>query len=158
MPEPAQKNKMPVYLTRPDIADMIRDLTHQILDSKRRFSRVVGIANGGLPVSHPLAAALGLPHTSVRISHYDKGFSRDTPIVEGELIQPTNNLIVDELIDRGWTYNTFDEHFGLEGNAMAVLLWNPAGPKPDFYAKEKPEDWIIFPWEKEFAECESKST
>ena len=149
---------MPVYLTPLDIGWMIRDLTHQILDSKQRFRQVVGIANGGLPVSRPLAAALGLPHTSVRISHYDGGFRRGSPIVEGELIPPTNNLIVDELIDGGWTYNTFDEHFGLEGNAMAVLLWNPNGPKPDFYVEEKPNAWVIFPWEKEYAECGLKST
>jgi hypoxanthine phosphoribosyltransferase len=148
----------PVYLTHSDIADMIGNLTRQILDSKRRFHQVVGIANGGLPVSRPLAAALALPHTSVRISHYNKDLPRDTPIVKGKLIQPTNNLIVDELIDRGWTYNTFDEHFGLEGNAMAVLLWNPNGPKPDFYVAEKPNAWVVFPWEKEFAECELKST
>lgn len=146
-----------VYLTRSDIGDMIRDLTHQIQNSRWDFHQVVGIASGGLPVSRPLAAALGLPHTSVRISHYDGGFRRGIPIVEGELISPTNNLIVDELIDGGWTYNTFDEHFGLEGNAMAVLLWNPNGPKPDFYVEEKPEGWVYFPWEKEFAECELKN-
>ncbi len=143
----------PVYLTQLDICDMIRDLTHQILDSKLRFHQVVGIANGGLPVSRPLAAALGLPHTSVRISHYDGSVLRDTPIIERALIHPARNLVVDDLIDGGRTYNTYAEHYGFElGSAMAVLLWNPAGPKPDFYVEEKPDAWIVFPWNEDWHE------
>lgn len=144
------------YLTQFDIDGMIRDLTYQVKSSGRRFTRVVGIANGGLPVSRPLAKALGLPHESVRISHYDGSVLRDTPIIEGDLSQPTGNLIVDDLIDKGWTINAFDKHFGRRGNAVAVLLWNPHGPEPDFYVDEKPDAWIVFPWEVE--ECVSKST
>lgn len=147
---------MQVYLTQLDIDDMIEDLVHQVQFDARHFTRVVGIANGGLPVSKSLAEALGLPHESVRISHYDGKVLRDIPIIEGQLSQPTGNLIVDDLIDEGWTFNTFDKHFGLVGNAIAVLLWNPAGPKPDFYVEEKPDSWIYFPWEVE--ECVSKST
>lgn len=148
---------MRVYLTQPDIDNMIKDLVYQVQSDKRHFTRVVGIANGGLPVSKPLAAALGLPHESVRISHYnDAGQARPVPIIEGQLSHPTGNLIVDELIDHGKTINTFDKHFGLKGNTVAVLFWCPDGPKPDFYVEEKLAAWIVFPWEIE--ECVLKNT
>lgn len=150
---------MKLYLTQHDIDDMIEDLVYQIEElDKRKWSRVVGIANGGLPVSKPLAEALGLFHESVRISHYDEKILRDTPIIEGQLSQPTNNLIVDDLIDEGWTINTFNKHFGLEGNAVAVLLWNPVGPKPDFYVEKKPDAWITFPWNEDWHEKDSVDT
>jgi hypoxanthine phosphoribosyltransferase len=135
---------------------MTRELVKQVRSSGIRFHQVVGIANGGLPVSVPIADALGLPHTSVRISHYDGRILRDTPIIQGELRHLTHNLVVDDLIDEGWTYNTYAEHFGFELSAMAVLFWNTAGPEPDFYVEEKPDDWIVFPWET--AECGLKNT
>lgn len=143
---------MKVYLSNNDFYTMILNLVRKIIDSKRNFTRVVGIANGGLPVSTCIAEALDLPHESVRISHYDGSVLRDMPIIEGQLTQPTSNLIVDDLIDGGLTYRTFVEHFGLEGNAMAVLFWNTEGPKPDFYAAEKPAGWVVFPYEEEWNE------
>lgn len=136
-----------MIVSQSEIDNMIQELVRQIQADERRFLRVVGIANGGLPVSKPLAVALDLPHESVRISHYDGQILRPVPIIEGRLSQSTDNLVVDDLIDKGWTYNTFDKHYGLEGNAVAVLFWNPIGPKPDFYVEKKPTAWIVFPWE-----------
>lgn len=146
---------MRIYLEQHDIDAMIRDLADQVRASGSRFAQVVGIANGGLPISKPLAKMLGLPHTSVRISHYDGEVLRDTPIIEGELQQYTHNLVVDDLIDGGWTYNTYAEHFGLTFCAMAVLFWNTSGPKPNFYVAEKTDDWIVFPWEEDWIEEKS---
>lgn len=138
---------MKIYLPQSSIDHMIWELATRVQASHGEFTRVVGIANGGLPISEPLATLLGLPHGSVRISHYDGSVLRETPIIDGQLTQPTGNLIVDDLIDGGWTYRTFTEHYGLEGNAFAVLHWNPAGPRPDFYVSQKPEAWIVYPWE-----------
>ena len=137
---------MKVYLSQFEIDRMIRELARQVQSSGYRLARVVGIANGGLPVSIPLAGLLGLPHENVRVSHYDGQILRATPIIEGRLSHPVNNLVVDDLIDEGWTHNTFDKHFGLRGNKMATLFWNPVGPEPDFYVEEKPDAWLVFPW------------
>jgi hypoxanthine phosphoribosyltransferase len=142
-----------IYLSQSDIDSLLVQLIWRIQRGGRDFSRVVGIANGGLPISKVIAEELKLPHTSVRVSHYDGRILREAPIVEGCLPEPTNNLIVDDLIDRGRTYNTFTEHFGMEGNAMAVLFWNPVGPEPDYYVREKPDAWIIFPWEAKCSVC-----
>jgi len=138
-----------IKITQSEIDSMVQELACQIQADDRRFLRVVGIANSGLPVSKPLATILGLPHESVHISHYDNKTRRSVPIVKGRLSQPTDNLIVDDLIDRGWTITTFAKYFGLEGNAVAVLFWNPVGSMPDFYVKEKPAVWLSFPWDKD---------
>jgi hypoxanthine phosphoribosyltransferase len=143
----ARLAKRKIHITQLEIDAMLLNLATQVRE--HGFTRVVGIANGGLPISRPLAALLDLPHESVRISHYDGKVLRETPIIEGQLSQSQGCLIVDDLIDGGWTYRTFDQHFGFRGNAMAVLFWNPTGPKPDFYVTEKPDAWVVFPWETE---------
>ena len=41
-----------------------------------------------------------------------------------------------------------DLYLGLAGNKTAALFWNPQSNwEPDFYAAEKPESWLVFPWE-----------
>jgi hypoxanthine phosphoribosyltransferase len=111
-------------------------------------SRIVGIANGGLNISLPIARILGKPHEYVRISRYDGQAMRPEPLIYGSLSQPTNNLIIDDLVDGGHTFKLFDQHFGLVGNTTAVLFWNTQAVfQPDYYVAEKPESWIQFPWE-----------
>lgn len=112
----------------------------------RKYTYVVGIANGGLNVSVKLAKKLGLPHASIRISHYQGHTVRQVPIIEGQL--PVGScLIVDDLIDDGFTMKTCEQHFGKHDTA--VLLWKVGSYKPTYYAAEKPQEWIKFPWETE---------
>lgn len=134
-------------ISQSEIDNMIQELACKIQADERCFLRVVGIANNGLPISKSLAIALNLPHESVRISHYDGQILRSTPIIEGCLSQPIDNLIVDDLVKDGRTIATFAKHFGLGGNATAVLFWNPTAPKPDFYVGET-DVWVVFPWDK----------
>jgi hypoxanthine phosphoribosyltransferase len=114
----------------------------QMIDSTK-YDSVVGIAFGGLNVSMPLAQKLGLPHFSVRISHYNGRVPRETPIVEGQL--PVGKcLVVDDLIDDGFTMRTFEKYFGKCDTA--VLLWKVGSYMPTYYAVEKPQEWVNFPW------------
>lgn len=131
------------------VNNMIKVLATKIIMSGSRLTNVVGIAHGGLHISRPLAARLSLPHSSVRISHYDGQTPRIVPIIEGYLPQATGNLIVDDLIDGGFTMRTFAGHFGLEGNEVAVLFWKKDSFRPTYYVTEKPKEWIIWPWEVE---------
>lgn len=127
---------------------MINKLAELIRPDRRQFTNIVGIANGGLHVSIPLALKLNLTHSSVRISHYDGRRPRNVPIVEGKLPQATGNLIVDDLIDGGFTMHTFDRHFGLDGNATAVLFaFKGSGYKPTYFVQEKADEWLVFPWD-----------
>jgi len=134
-----------------DIQDMIGKLLEQIKASNDNFDIVVGIENGGLYVSRPLAEALNLPHASVRISRYDGDKLRRTMIVENNGFRPEGRacLIADDLIQDGETILAYQRNFGTgDGDQMAVLLWSPlAVIQPKFYARLKPKKWIVFPWE-----------
>lgn len=137
-----------LIVTQLQVDAMIKSLATKIILAGSCVTNVVGIANGGLHISRPLAARLGLTHSSIRISHYDGQIQRVVPIIEGCLPQKTRNLIVDDLIDGGFTMNTFAQYFGLEGNETAVLFWwHKSSFTPTYYVKEKPDKWIVWPWE-----------
>jgi hypoxanthine phosphoribosyltransferase len=134
-----------IKLSESEVESMTMDLVKQLHNLP--FSRVVGIANGGLNISLPVARILDKPHEYVRISRYDGQAMRPEPLIYGSLSQPIDNLIIDDLVDGGHTFELFDQHFGLAGNMTAVLFWNTQATfQPNFYVAEKPENWIQFPW------------
>jgi hypoxanthine phosphoribosyltransferase len=90
---------MRVY-TQAEINNLTRILIQRIMPYRRLISYVVGIANGGLYVSKPIATALQIPHTSVRISRYEGSQLREHPIIEGQPPK-SGTLVVDDLIDDG---------------------------------------------------------
>ena len=122
---------------------MIEHLAQVIQPHKTKYQYVVGIANGGLNVSVPLAIKLRLPHASIRISHYKGRIVREIPIVEGQLPEGSC-LIVDDLIDDGFTMKTCEKFFGKHDTA--VLMRKVGSYEPTYYATEKPNEWVIFPW------------
>ena len=136
-----------VYTQR-EINNLIRILTQRIFPYRHLISYVVGIANGGLHVSQPIATALQLPHRSVRISLYDGYQLREQPIIEGQPPKENGLLVVDDLIDGGGTMRLFDEKFGT-AHMSAVLFCKTGGYIPNFFAAVKPKEWVIFPWSRE---------
>lgn len=136
---------MRVY-TQAEINDLLTILIHSIKPYRRLISYVVGIANGGLHVSRPIADALRIPHRCIWISRYEGSQLREHPIIEG---QPPKSgaLVVDDLIDDGGTMRLYDEKFG-SGHFTAVLFCKSGGYIPNFYAAIKPSEWLVFPWEK----------
>jgi hypoxanthine phosphoribosyltransferase len=133
-----------------EIDKMIQALIRQIKKSERQYKYVVGIRNGGINISKPIAKALELPHKSVGISCYD-GMKKleNVKIDEGDFDWEPGGLIVDDLIDTGSTITSFKRFFG-EGH-VAVLFWRTDAKyyvrRPEYYVDEKPKAWIIFPWE-----------
>lgn len=138
-----------VYFSEEDIDQMTSELIAKIQASGEHFSLVIGIKNGGIPISTKISQALGVGHATVRISHYEGTQFRDRPLIEEpeHCHMPGHILVVDDLVDTGVTISTFHHYFG--GNSMvAVLFWNKAAEqRPDFYVKEKPNAWVVFPWE-----------
>lgn len=126
---------------------MIERLVQLISPNKHLYDNIVGIANGGLNISVKLAEKLRLPHASIRISHYDGHVARKKPIIEGKMPEG-RCLIVDDLIDGGFTMETCKKHFGKHDTA--VLMWKVGSYEPTYYAAEKPQEWIIFPWQNGF--------
>jgi hypoxanthine phosphoribosyltransferase len=125
----------------------IDKLCLQIKQSGHKYAYIVGIENGGLHFSKPIAEALKLPHFSVGISYYAEGAETPSlfPILTNKgFTYSENGLLVDDLIDRGKTITTFKAYFGPIDTA--VMFWG-AGNKPTYYWKKKPHGWIVFPWE-----------
>jgi len=137
-----------VYVKPDEIDAMVRSLALYIKQSGRKFEQVVGIERGGLFISRPLAALLGLPHDSIMISCYTETGKRSVPIVKGDYDTSLDTLIVDDLIDGGTTMRLLNKYYHQKPtDATAVLFWNTDSAEPDFYVEEKPEQWLVFPWE-----------
>lgn len=147
-----------ISLTYKDIERDINDLVSQITRFHIKFNRVVGIANGGLPVSKPLAEYLNLPHNHIHISCYGINKTPSTnPIVNLFDYQPSTNetiLLVDDLLDNGNTLLCFKQLFPdlvqSRHYFFTCILYNPYNPhllNADFFAQYKPKQWIHFPWE-----------
>jgi len=136
-----------LHYTKPQIDDLIQRLLDKIVASGKKYDYVVGIRNGGIHVSVPLAKALGVPHKTVLISNYD----RSGIIERDDFIWKPNGLLVDDLIDSGLTISLFKSNFGSAD--VAVLLWKQNASyyrqEPEFFAEVKPSEWVVFPWEVE---------
>lgn len=123
---------------------------------------IIGIANGGLNISRPLANWLECRHITVSIHFYDqdklagKPYYADIPPIPRDSV---NLLLVDDILDSGTTIKYFIDRTGLvqgENFRIATLHWYPNGKyglKPDYFVDKKPSNsWIIYPWEEEAVE------
>jgi len=129
---------------------MIASLIENIKSSGKQYSCVVGIREGGINVSVPVARALCLPHHSVHISFYDRQNAVGGLVSSDGFIWQQNCLVVDDLIDGGKTIECFKSNFG-EAD-VAVLFWHETCHViPEYYVHVKPPSWVVFPWEIE--EC-----
>ena len=109
----------------------VRNLAAKIKKSGK-VSSVYGEARGGLVVA-------------VRLSHL-----LDVPLIQNLSYADKNTIIVDDIIDSGWTMLPHHKYW-----RIAVLYFNPTSKideelvSPTFYIYEKPKNsWIVFPWEK----------
>jgi len=140
-----------VYCTSTEIHEMLDVLYRKIRDKGTQFTKVVGIANGGLNISIPLAKMLNLPHEQLRISYYEGDFIFEMQDYNHN--KDDTILLVDDLIDSGKTVNYFNNKFNMcQGKNLfvACLFYNAYNDNfqyANFYACEKPDAWIIFPWE-----------
>jgi hypoxanthine phosphoribosyltransferase len=132
---------------------MIDRLIEDIKLSRRSWSVVVGIADGGLYASRKISRALNIEHVECDISWYDGDQKRDTPIVQPchELLGIHGpRLIVDDLTDTGGTIQSFKKVHGFSfSDDVCVLFHNTKinDHPPRFYAAVKPDAWVVFPWE-----------
>jgi hypoxanthine phosphoribosyltransferase len=139
------------YYTHSQINSLTDQLVDKIITSGIKFTAIVGIARGGLPIMERLNKKLNLPSYSIKISFYKDSTIQSEPIVEMNNFIPNDKelyLIVDDLIDSGATFNYISKNFNIKYKS-AVLFWNPQSsvPKPDFYAENHKGKWVVFPWE-----------
>lgn len=144
-----------LFINKFQVDFMINDLVDQINKNNEQFTHIVGIANGGLNISKPLANKLKLPHKSITIRFYgDSKIHTEKPkeINFKELEDIDNNhkiLLVDDLIDSGISMKYFKNTININ-HKIAVLYWNKTNKysiTPEYYCYEKPNMWIDFFWE-----------
>jgi hypoxanthine phosphoribosyltransferase len=148
---------MKYYISQDRVDWMIRTLIRQIVGSGTNYTIVVGIRNGGTHISKPVAEALGLPHQEVHISYY----TTKSPIFKNINFtwdKLDNVLIVDDLIDKGKTVKALIHHCNQDLDTIpnsidvAVLYWKYNSFVPTYYVEEKPDAWVVFPWEEDWRE------
>jgi hypoxanthine phosphoribosyltransferase len=134
-----------VRINQDDVDYAINKIVGQIRQSKKKYKYIVGIRNGGVHVSQPIAAALNLPHKTVGISCYGNSTIAGEPIIGDDFQWAPDGLLVDDIIDGGKTIETFKSKFGPID--VAVIFWKQESHKPEYYGYKKPNGWLIFPWE-----------
>ena len=134
------------------VDNMIHRLCSKIELANIHVTKIVGIANGGLHVSIPLSEMLCLPHQQLRISFYEGKFIFDPQSFVHESDDVI--LLVDDLLDSGKTIDYFmKKYLCCQGeNLYVACLYckydNDHFQYANFYVEEKPNDWLVFPWEK----------
>lgn len=147
---------MKKYISWKDYHRLLVGLYFKIKSANIKFSYIVGIENGGLNLSVPLANEFNCPHKSLKISFYDDNIKKDIPVIESNLTFNEDDyfLLVDDIVDSGSTIFEFSKYTKMlqHKNFLIVTLhWNPNGVykiRPDFFCQFKEEiDWIVYPWE-----------
>ena len=118
------------------------------------FDAIVGIARGGLTLTHFLAAKLDLRDVfTINSVLYDDTNKQNDAIVFNipDLNKYKKILLVDDIIDTGETMsnilNIFQDKFpNLECKTASLFYKKTAIMKPDFMVKEATA-WIEFFWE-----------
>ncbi|MBI3873540.1 MAG: phosphoribosyltransferase [Arcobacter sp.] len=118
------------------------------------FEAIVGIARGGLTLTHFLATKLNLRDvfTINSISYDDMTKNSDTKIFNiPDLYKYKKILLVDDIVDSGETISNILEVFkdkfpNLECKVACLFYKKTAVIQPDFMVKEATA-WIEFFWE-----------
>ena len=150
------------YISYSSFGEKLKKLYYKI-DRGGVPSLIVGIANGGLNVSKPLANWFQCEHVSISIHFYDgqkigggKPYFYDIPPLPKDMKEI---LVVDDILDTGTTLKFFMEKTGLvhkENFKIATIHWNDRNGllnlKPDYWVDKKKENtWIVYPWETEYS-------
>jgi hypoxanthine phosphoribosyltransferase len=154
---------MKKYISEKDFDSLLFRIIDTTFQYKDKFNFVVGIKNGGLNISVPLAEDLKLPHQSIHISFYNGEEKMNSPVISSNDLPRILSmkqkiggpfLWVDDIIDSGSTLQWFLDYTGLKMGKdfyVATLHWckeNSPNLQPNFYVELKDKrDWIVYPWE-----------
>lgn len=158
-------NNIFFYVDWQDVQDKIRQLTEYLTKVKYKPQRILGVSRGGSVIAVMLSHFMNINGADVdhiKVSSYGEDRQAKQPIIsEMTLLQRGlwNNgatLIIDDLFDKGGTYNVLHKELPY---AKKAFLWHkyPIQAVLDSgldnhniiykgeYAYEN--DWLIFPWE-----------
>jgi len=133
--------------------------TKQLLQLLETFQAdaIVGIARGGLTLSHAVAEALNIRNVEIiRTELYDQKNKRNSISIFGSCSfkEAKKVLVLDDIADSGETLKTIMEyleenHREIEFKSATLFYKKSSIYKPHFWVNEA-NCWIEFFWEKDF--------
>ncbi|WP_324172239.1 phosphoribosyltransferase [Sulfurimonas sp.] len=118
---------------------------------------IVGIARGGLTLSHAIAEGLDIREVqTLRTELYDKTCKREMLSIFGDcnFQNISRVLVVDDIADSGDTLKAIMEHLrakykNIDFKATTLFYKKTSVYEPDFWVNEA-DEWIDFFWERDF--------
>ena len=152
---------MKKYLNRIQFNTHLLRLLEKLNGQMDEFDVVLGIKNGGLNVSWPIAYFFNKLHWDIHISFYEGDQKLIEPNIKDYEMDVYKNklnfnklLLVDDIVDSGSTLKWFIDNTGLKKGidfSMASIHWceeNSPDLEPEFFVNKKlKRDWIVYPWE-----------
>lgn len=137
------------YLNWEEFHQDVKQLCQKIKASGN-YNKIVAISRGGLVPAGILAYELNIRSTEViNVATYIddvhlKLEKIDKPENVGEVNEQT--LIVDDLVDSGQTFEVLRQTFP-KAKYVSVYTKNKSKDNADIFARELPDEWIVFPWD-----------
>jgi hypoxanthine phosphoribosyltransferase len=132
---------------------LTQKLSEKIATDKPKIDLIVGVARGGLTISHIVSDFLQLPVASFTISSYKDLQQQELSDISyqvGGNLKGMHVLLVDDVSDTGKTFIRGIEHLKELGaqsvttGSVFIKPWTKF--TPDYYAKSVNE-WIVFPFD-----------
>jgi hypoxanthine phosphoribosyltransferase len=141
------------YLSWEQLGTEMFELSKKIIESGKKFDRVVALAKGGLTLSRSLVDFLDIPDIStIQIEFYTGiGSTQKTPVITQSLpvsVRDQEILIFDDIVDRGETMKMATEYLkyhGVKSVTTASLVSKPWTSFPSDFWVHETKAWIIFP-------------
>ena len=138
-----------IYIRWDEFHQDVKDVCEKIKNSGT-YNKIVAISRGGLLPAGIIAYELDIRNChAINIATYIGDEHRELDHLDnlddvGEINSQT--LIIDDLADSGQTFRLLRQEFP---KARFVSIYSkPAGLKEvDIYARELPDQWIVFPWD-----------
>lgn len=137
--------------------------TNKLLEQLKEFQpeMIVGIARGGLTLSHSLAEGLNIRDVqTLRTELYDDTHKRDKISIHNRCVFGDRKrvLVVDDISDSGDTLKAvmnelISQNMDIEFRACTLFYKKTSIYEPHYWINEA-DDWIDFFWERDFSTTE----
>lgn len=130
-----------------------RALAWRLLDTKKKWDRIIAVARGGLIPAAIIARELDIHYVdTICISSYTLQYQRELSILKRVTEfkdRGDRYLIIDDLVDTGKTGKAVRDM--IPGAYFATVYAKPDGrPMVDTFITEVSQDtWVLFPWDSE---------
>ncbi len=136
-----------------------REDTRKLLEQIKAFQpeMIVGIARGGLSLSHALAEGLNIRDVqTLRTELYDESEKRDAITIHNNCVfeHIKRVLVVDDIADSGDTLKAvmselLEKNSKIEFRSCTLFYKRTSVYEPHYWINEA-DDWIDFFWERDF--------